>query len=78
MEKTGERGTGSTIGNDQNPSSEALPRSKRGGSKGDVTRRVTARGVMEKSWYVRVIEGKKVTGDDSMEYFLPMGVGLTF
>ena len=31
----------------------------------------TARGVMEKSKYVRVIERKKVRGDDPVEYFLP-------
>ena len=41
---------------DQSPSSEAHPGSERGGSKGDVRGGMTARGAMEKSRYVRIIE----------------------
>ena len=54
----------------QNPGSEAPPKSKRGGSKGDVRRGATARGVMEKGGCVRVIEGEEGRGDDLVEYFL--------
>ena len=43
-------------------------------SKGNVRGGVTAKGAMEKSRYVRVIEGKKVRGDDPIKYFLPTGV----
>ena len=68
--KTGKRQLIGLVG-DQNQSPEAPPRRKKGGSKGDVIRRATARGGMEKSRYVRVIEEKKVRGDDSIEYFLP-------
>ena len=50
---------------------------KRGGSKGDVRIGATARGAMEKGGYVRVIEGEEVRKDDSVEYFLPAGVGST-
>ena len=32
---------------------------------------------MEKSGYVRVIEGEEVRGDDPVKYFLPAGVGST-
>ena len=42
---------------------------ERGGNKGDVRK-----GAMEKSWRVKVIGGKKVRGDDPIEYFLPTGV----
>ena len=38
----------------------------------------TARGTMEKGKYVRVIEGKKVRGDDPIEYFFPTGVESIF
>ena len=48
---------------DQNPGPIAPPRSKRGGSKGIVRRRATAKRVMEKGRYVRVIEGKKIRVD---------------
>ena len=44
---------------DQNPSPEAPPRSKRGGSKGNIRGGTTARGAMEKCRYVRVVEGGK-------------------
>ena len=44
---------------------------KRGGSKGDVRG-----GAIEKSRYVKVIEGE--VRDDPIEYFLPTGVGRTF
>ena len=33
---------------------------------------------MEKNRYVKVIEGKKVRGDDPVEYFLPTGIRSTF
>ena len=45
---------------------------KRGGSKGDVRRGATARGVMENGGCVRVRR------DDPVEYFLPAGVGSSF
>ena len=45
--------------------------SKRGGSKGDVRRGATARGTIEKGGYARVIERKKVRGDDPIKCFLP-------
>ena len=66
---------------DQSPSSEAPPKpkeGKRGGSKGDVRKGAAARGAMEKSWRVKVIEGNEVRGNDPIEYFLPTGVGSTF
>ena len=62
----------------QNPSSEAPTRSKRRGSKGDVRGAAIARGVMEKSRFVRVIEWEEVRGDDPIEYFLLAGIGSTF
>ena len=40
---------------------------RRGGSKGDASRDVTARGAMEKSWRVGVIERKKAREDDQLE-----------
>ena len=50
---------------------------KRGGSKGNVRREVTASGAMEKGGCVRVIEKEEVTGDDPVKYFFPTGVGST-
>ena len=44
---------------DQNPRPEAPPRSKRGGSKGDVRGGATVRRAMENSRYVRVIEERR-------------------
>ena len=47
-----------------------LPRareSERGGNKGDVTEGATARGVMEKSRYVRVIEREEVRRDNPIK-----------
>ena len=44
-------------------------------SKGDVRRGATARGAMQKSGCVMVIEGEEVRRDDPVEYFLPAGVG---
>ena len=38
----------------------------------------TARGAMEKSRYIWVIEGEEVKRDDSIEYFLLTGVESTF
>ena len=49
---------------------------KRGGGKEDVRRGVTARGAMEISGCVRVIEGK-IGGNDSVKYLFPAGVGST-
>ena len=50
----------------------------REGSKKDVRREATARGAIEKSKYVRVIEGKEVKRDDPIEYFLLTGVKSSF
>ena len=50
---------------------------KRGGSKGDVRGRATAKEAMEKGWCVRVIEGEEVRRNDPVEYFLPARVGST-
>ena len=50
---------------------------KRGESKGDVRGRATARGAMEKSGCVRVIEGEEVRGNDPVKYFLPGGSGVS-
>ena len=47
---------------------------KRGGSKGDVKRRATARGAMYKDGCVRVIEGEEVRRDNPVKYFLPAGI----
>ena len=44
---------------DQNPSSEAPPRSKKGGSKGKIREGATARGAMEESRYFRLIEERR-------------------
>ena len=77
-ERERERGGGQIeklIG-DQNQGSEAFPRSNRRRQKKDkkdVKRGVTARGAMEKSRYVRVIEGEEVRRDDPIKYFLPTG-----
>ena len=51
--------------------------SGRGESKGDVGGGATARGAMERSRYVRVIVGEEVRTNDSIEYFLPTGIGST-
>ena len=53
---------------DQNPGLKAPPRSKRGGSKGDVRR-----GVTEKSRHTRVTEGEEARRDDPIEHLLPTG-----
>ena len=63
---------------DENPGPEACPRSKRGESRGDVRGGATARGAMEKSRYVRVVEGEGVRGDDPVKYFLPTGSEVPF
>ena len=47
-------------------------------AKRDVRKAATARGTMEKSWRVRIIEWKEVRGDDPIEYFLPTGIRSTF
>ena len=58
-----------------------LPGARQGeiaGSKGDVRGGATARGAMEKSRYVRIIEGEGVRKDDPIKYFLPTGIESTF
>ena len=65
---------------DQNPCPEAPPRSRierRGESKGNVRGGATIRGAMEKSRYVRVIEGEEVRRNDPVEYFSLLGNGST-
>ena len=47
---------------------------KRGEGKENVRRGATAKGAMEKSWYVRVIEMKNVRREDPINYFLPTAV----
>ena len=54
---------------DQNPGLEALSRSKREGSEGDVRKEA-----MEKSKYVR----GRIRGDHRNECFMPTGVGIIF
>ena len=55
-----------------------LAGARKDGSKEDVRRGATARGAMEKSGCVRVIEGEEeVRRNDPVEYFLPTGVGST-
>ena len=66
---------------DQNPGPKAPPISKKGRERRE--QRIyrggaTDRGAMEKSRYVRVIEGKEVRRDDPIEYVLPMRVRSTF
>ena len=63
---------------DQIPSSVALPRSKRRRSKEEVRRGATARGVMEKSWGVGIIERRKVRENDPIEYLLSTEVRSIF
>ena len=62
---------------DQNPGPEAPPMSKkgseRGGSKGDVRR-----GAMEKSTYVRVIEGRRSEEMTQLNTFCPRGSEASF
>ena len=50
---------------------------KRGGSKGDVRGRATARGAMEKGGCVMVSKEEEVRANDPVEYFLPAEVGST-
>ena len=47
-------------------------------SNGDVRRRATARGAMEKSRYLRVIKKEEVKRDDPIKYLLPTTVRSTF
>ena len=51
---------------------------ERAGGKKGVRGGVTARGSMEKSRYVRIIEGEEVRRDDPIIYFLPTEVRSTF
>ena len=76
-QKTEERGTVSRIGRRSEPKfrSTSLEQDRaieraRSGNKGDVKGGATARAAMEKSMYVRVIEGEKVRGDCPIKYFL--------
>ena len=62
----------------QKPSREALPRSKKGQEKREQSEGATARRAMEKSRYVRVIEGEDVKRDGAIEYFFNTGVGSSF
>ena len=73
--KTEERGRFVELVGNQNPGPKAPPRSKRRGRKRDVRRGTTARGVMDKSRYLRVIV--EVRGDDPIEYF-PRGSEVPF
>ena len=57
----------------QNPGSEAPPRSKKGGNKGDVRRGATAKGEMGNGGWISVIEGEEVRGDNPVKYFLSAG-----
>ena len=52
-------------------------KSKRGGSKGDVSGGATARGAMEKGGCVRITEGQEVRGDDPIKYFSAWGSEVT-
>ena len=51
---------------------------ERGGSKGDIREGATDREAMQKSKYVRVIEGEMVRGDEPIEYFFSKEVGSIF
>ena len=62
---------------DQGPSPEVPPRSKRerkGRGKGDVKRGATTTRAMEKRLRVRIFKKMEVKRDDSIEHFLPTGV----
>ena len=61
----------------QNPGPESPPKSKRGGSKGDVRRGATTRGALKKGGCVRIIDGEEVRRDDPVEYFFLAGVRST-
>ena len=51
---------------------------ERGVSKGDVRGGATARGAMEKSRYIWVIEGEEVRRDNLLECFVSMGSEVPF
>ena len=53
-----------------------LPRARQG--EGGSSKEDVSRGVMEKSWHVRVIERKEARGDEQMEYFFSKEVRSTF
>ena len=50
---------------------------KRGGSKRDVKGGANSNGAIEKSRYVRVVEGEEVRRDDPIKNFLPTRVRST-
>ena len=79
-QKIGERGGNKELVDGQSPGPEAPPRSKKsqeGREQKNFRKRGTARGAMEKSWCVRVIEGEAIRGDDPVKYFVPFGVRST-
>ena len=63
---------------DYNSGPEAPPMSKREGRKKDVRGGVTDRKVMEKSGYVRFIEGRRSKEMTQFNTFFPWGSGLSF
>ena len=52
-------------------------KSKRRGSKGNVSGEATARRAIEKGGCVRLIEGQEVRGDDPIKYFSAWGSEVT-
>ena len=66
------------LAGDQYPSPKSPATSRKGQerreSERDVTRGATVRGTVKKSRSVRVIEGKEVGGDNTIEYFFPTRV----
>ena len=53
-------------------------RSKKGESKGDVRRGATSRGVMEKSWRIKVIDRKEAKMMTQNEYFSQITIFLKY
>ena len=63
---------------DHNPGPEALPKSKRGGNKEEVRGGATASGAMEKSRYVRIIEGEMSEEMTQSNTYSPRGSEVPF
>ena len=63
---------------DHNPSPEAPPRNKRGGSQQYVKRESTVREAMEKVRNLGPIEREEARKDNPIKYFLSTGVRSTF
>ena len=80
--KSAERGKLVEMGGDQNPGSEAPPRSMRENMrrkrKGDERGKATFRGAMKKVRSVGIIEEKVARRDESIQYFLSAGLELPF